>query len=105
MGSSGAKTDLDPEKIKSIFLESIKSLPEDQYLCPECDLVPEIINIDYIESEIDLECPKHGKKKFQYSNILKKNLNLYIPMLFVTLIIGHKKTIKMKYSLIAINVN
>ena len=69
MGTSGAKTNLEREKIKSIFLESIKSLPEDQYLCPECDLVPEIINIDYIESEIDLECPKHGKKKipiFEY---------------------------------------
>ena len=74
MGSSGTKTDLEqnPQKINATFLESIKSLPEEQYLCPNCDSVPEIINIDCLGSEIELECPKHGRMKIQVFEYFQK---------------------------------
>ena len=73
MGSSGSKKELYTEKLKSIvLLESIKSLPEDQYTCAQCDLVPEIINIDYITCEITIDCLKHGRQTIPILDYFQK---------------------------------
>ena len=44
-------------------LEGIKKIPNDQYTCTECSLVPEILNIDYEFNEIEFKCKVHGTKK------------------------------------------
>ena len=51
----------DSEKIKD--LEEIINIPNDQYTCTECHLIPEIINIDYELCEIEFKCKNHGTKK------------------------------------------
>ena len=78
MGSAGVKPETESEKQNSIFLESIKSLPEDQYACPLCDLVPEIKNIDFANFEITLYCPKHDLQKLSIIDYLQKeSQNIY----------------------------
>ena len=72
MGSSGTQKELEQERLKSFFHESIKSLPDDQYSCPQCDLVPEIINIDYLGCEIELECSEHGRQKIPIYEYFQK---------------------------------
>ena len=44
-------------------LEEIKRIPNDQYTCSECSIVPEILNIDYEFNEIEFKCKVHGAKK------------------------------------------
>lgn len=72
MGSSGTKQELEPEKINNIIFETLKSLPEDEYTCPQCDLVPEIINIDYTNFEITLDCIKHNRQKLSIIDYFQK---------------------------------
>ena len=72
MGSSGTKKELYSEGIKAMVLESIKSLPEDEYTCQECDLVPEIINIDYATCEITIDCSKHGRQTIPIFDYIQK---------------------------------
>ena len=36
-------------------------IPDDQYLCPSCDKVPEILNIHADNGYIELKCKYHGK--------------------------------------------
>ena len=49
--------------IKLLDLEEIKKIPNDQYTCSECSLVPEILNIDYEYNEIEFKCKIHGTKR------------------------------------------
>ena len=60
MGASSDSNEK-PEKIHD--LEEIKKLPNDQYTCTECSLVPEILNIDYEFNQIEFKCKIHGTKK------------------------------------------
>jgi len=48
---------------KNQDLEEIKKIPNDQYTCTECSLVPEILKIDYEFNEIEFKCKTHGVKK------------------------------------------
>ena len=54
-----------------------KSNQKEIYKCPNCLIVPEITNINYLESEILLECPFHKEKSMpinDYLNSLKYNI-------------------------------
>ena len=44
-------------------LEDILKIPNDQYTCTECSLVPEILKIDYEFNEIEFKCKDHGIKR------------------------------------------
>ena len=69
MGSGGIDKQLITEEIKRNFFEEFSA--EDQYTCPQCDLVPEIINVDCITFEITLECPKHGRQTTKIDEYFK----------------------------------
>ena len=50
-----------PDKL--VEYEDIIKIPNDQYTCTECSLVPEILKIDYEYNEIEIKCRDHGTKK------------------------------------------
>ena len=57
--SSSQKYNISNENLFQI----LKNIPYDQYTCTECDLVPEIIKINYDKGRIKFKCPNHGEKK------------------------------------------
>lgn len=71
MGSSGDSKELQEERIKKRLLESMKNLPDDQYVCPQCTNVPEIISINYATFEITLDCPTHGRQTIPIDQYFK----------------------------------
>ena len=71
MGSSGDNKELEEERIKKRLLESMKNLPEDQYVCPQCTNVPEIISINYATFEITLDCQTHGRQTIPIDQYFK----------------------------------
>ena len=96
MGTSSSKANVNIENnYKELFdntekikgFEDIKNIPNDQYTCTECPLIPEIINIDYELGEIEFKCQNHGTKKitlrdyfiqssqYNYYNYKCKNCN------------------------------
>ena len=59
-------------------LEIIRLIPNDQYTCSECALVPEIVNIFYNTNEIEIKCQAHGIKKLSLRDyFLKENSFIY----------------------------
>ena len=51
-------------------------IPKDQYLCPKCDKIPEILNIHADNGYIDLKCKCHGVINLslqEYYNNMKNN--------------------------------
>ena len=59
-------------------LEIIRSIPNDQYTCSECPLVPEILNIFYNTNEIEIKCQAHGIKRLPIRDyFLKENNFIY----------------------------
>ena len=59
----GASSDKEERTDKIHNFEEIKKIPNDQYTCTECALVPEILNIDYEYNQIEFKCKTHGTKK------------------------------------------
>ncbi len=58
--------DLFQNETRNRHIEFLRLLPNDQYVCPECKEVPEILGIDYDDDyKIELECKNHKKKKSQ----------------------------------------
>ena len=53
------------------FNQKLSNIPNDQYNCTECNLVPEILDIDYSEGTIIFECPNHGQKTVQIEDYFK----------------------------------
>ena len=54
-----------------------QNIQREIYKCPNCLIVPEIININYLENKILLECPFHKQKSIlinDYLNSLKINI-------------------------------
>ena len=73
----GASSSNEKQKNQDDF-EYIESLANDQYSCPECALVPEIINIYYDTNEIEIKCLIHGTKKLPLKDyFLKESKYLY----------------------------
>ena len=44
-------------------LREIISIPNDNYTCTQCELIPKILELDYSTGEIEFECKVHGVKK------------------------------------------
>ena len=58
--------------------DKIREVPNDQYSCTKCGLVPEILRIDYNNCIIVIKCPTHGEIKLQIDEYFNKELpNLY----------------------------
>ena len=53
-------------------IEKVVPVPNDQYACTKCNLVPEIKNINYDLNMIEIECPKHGKQKLNIMEYFEK---------------------------------
>ena len=66
MGSSS-------DSVQRLF--DLRNLPEDQYVCTECNSVPEIIGIDYMEGIIEFKCQKHGINKVDIKEYFLKESN------------------------------
>ena len=62
-----------PNKIPEY--EDIMKLPNDQYTCTECPLVPEILKIDYEYNEIEIKCKNHGQKKLSIKDYFIESSN------------------------------
>ena len=59
-------------------LKEIIKLPNDNYTCIECYLIPEILNVDYSSGEIEFNCRIHGIKKISLKEyLLKMSKNTY----------------------------
>ena len=55
----------------------INEIPNDQYACTKCNLVPEIIKINYDLNTIEIKCPEHGKQELnikEYFNQQKEHI-------------------------------
>ena len=65
-------------------LKEIIKIPNDNYTCTECNLIPKILNIDYSSGIIEFECKIHHiKKMFLKNYLLKMSKNIYIRILKV----------------------
>ena len=73
--------------------QEIKNIPNDQYSCTQCDLVPEIIDIDYESGEIALKCPEHGEKAINVLNYFNEEL----PFLYYSTKCDFSKVEQRKY--------
>ena len=59
-------------------IDIIRSIPNDQYTCTECPMVPEILNIFYNTNEIEFCCQAHGIKKLPLRDFfLSENRFIY----------------------------
>ena len=62
----------------TLTFQQITQIPDDQYSCTQCDLVPEIIDIDYDSGAIIINCPEHGERNIYISNYFSEELkNVY----------------------------
>ena len=71
----GASSTSSPSSKNYSDLEIIRDMPNDQYTCSECPLVPEILNIFYNTNEIEIKCQEHGVKKLSLRDYLLKENN------------------------------
>jgi len=63
MGAAGQRPK-NARKVKDMeSLVFLNQLANDQYVCTECDNVPEIKKIDFNKYEIEFKCKLHGEKK------------------------------------------
>lgn len=59
-------------------LKEILKIPNDNYTCSECELIPEIQYIDYSTGTIEFKCKTHGVKRMLLKNyLLKMSKNVY----------------------------
>lgn len=85
MGASGnkAKKIYNNKVSKDIIINEplfdlLKKIPNDQYTCTECQLVPEIIDINFTNDLIIINCFEHGKKELKITEYFEKEFkNLY----------------------------
>ena len=92
----------------------LSDIPNDQYLCPNCKNVPELVNIFTANGFIELKCKDHGSmilKVKEYFKNLENSENIYYIysktyLIFIALIaIKYKKRIKRKFFNFAIIVD
>ena len=86
MGTSSTNTNSNKQNenilINSITLNKIKTLPNDQYTCTQCKLIPEIIDIDYSTNEIEIKCNQHGQIRTTIKNYFLEESN-YLYNLYI----------------------
>ena len=61
------------------WIKELNNIPNDQYNCTECNLVPEILALDFHKGMIEFECPNHGHKTIEIDDYFKNESKyLYI---------------------------
>ena len=73
MGVGGSTQTIKNSSYKYID-QDIGDIPNDQYSCTECDLIPELLYIDYDNGIIEFRCPSHGNKKMNIEVYFKKEI-------------------------------
>ena len=53
---------------------NLKNIPNDQYSCPDCSLVPEFLKLDYSSGSLLFDCPNHGEKEIELKEYFSKEL-------------------------------
>ncbi len=61
----------------SYIKKEIRKMPNDQYTCTECYLVPEITKIDHNNGNIEFKCRIHGEKKIYIKDYFEKEKIYY----------------------------
>ena len=85
MGSTSSST---IERRNENILEILKNIPNDQYACIECNIIPEIKEIDHDKGIIQFICLNHGHKTVALKEYFTKEINhIYIIILNVEIII------------------
>ena len=67
------------DKIQPGF-EEIEKIPQDQFICPKCERIPEILNVQCDNGHIELKCKYHGVQDctiYEYGKILKDSIHTY----------------------------
>ena len=85
MGAAGNKTkkkdnnsNLRDITINEPLFDLLKKIPNDQYTCTDCRSVPEIIDINFTNDKIIINCVEHGKKELKINEYFKLEFkNLY----------------------------
>ena len=54
------RSDIMPEDIIPKDNTEINEIPDDQILCPQCELIPEILNVHTDSGHVELKCKYHG---------------------------------------------
>jgi hypothetical protein len=57
------------------LLNEILKIPNDQYTCSECNMVPEIIDLNFDKDEIVINCINHGEIRLYLNNYFQKEYN------------------------------
>ena len=52
--------------------KDFNKIPDDEFICPECDLVPEVLNIHSDNGKIDFLCSKCGEKGISFNDYNSK---------------------------------
>ena len=66
----GASSSVIKEKQNNLF--DLKNLPEDQYVCSDCDSIPEIISLSFNKGIIEFRCKEHGIKKIDIKEYFRR---------------------------------
>lgn len=74
MGASSPEEEFRAElnTVSDVF--EMKKIPNDQYSCPECAAVPEIVQLYCETNEIELNCREHGKRRMFIKDYFKREL-------------------------------
>ena len=61
--------------MESLNTKNFKNIPNVQYNCQDCLLVPELLKIDFNNFDLKYKCPNHGEKKIGLIQYFSKELN------------------------------
>ena len=73
MGSLTCK-EIKVQQPKKYSFDEIKSIPNDQYACTECNLIPEILDLNFDKHMLKLNCPKHGLNEIDIKLYFQKEI-------------------------------
>ena len=55
--------------------KEIIKIPEDEFLCPKCDLIPEIKEVHFYTNKLIMHCKNHGKISSSATEYINKLMN------------------------------
>ena len=74
MGSLPCFEDNDVQQSNKYSFDDIKKIPNDQYACTECNLMPEILDLNFDNNKLRFKCPKHGEKDVVIQSYFEKEI-------------------------------
>ena len=74
MGSLSCNRAMGVQSSSKHSFDKIKNIPNDQYACTECNLIPEILDINYDKYMIKFKCPKDGEKEVEIKSYFQKEI-------------------------------